>query len=146
RPRGDPPLPCTPFFRSARATRSSTSRRWMAARIMRMDSGRAESLLRMADFMSSMMRVFRSMGTASGRARVARRDGRESVEAAALHVLAGDAFLLAFYRGRGLAFPDRGGFLVVFATAALGEDAGLFAGTTETAEDEVERLILLDAD
>ena len=67
------------------------------------------------------------------------------VEAITLNVLAGDAFLFAFYRGSGFTLFNRGGFFVEFAATGLGEYTGLFAGTPESAKNQIKRFVLFNA-
>src|SRR5579872_3123672 len=95
--------------------RSSTSRCLMAARISRMRESRSLAPDRIAAFMSSVMRSFKDMRSAG-----------------CAHAVPRDPLHVPLDRRGLLAFPFLGGLLVEFASAQLGENAGLLAGALET--------------
>jgi hypothetical protein len=68
------------------------------------------------------------------------------VQAYALAVFAGEFLQVAFYGGGAGALAHSSGFLIVFALANFGEDAGFFAGTLETTQGHVEGLVFLEFD
>src|ERR1700722_16188728 len=71
---------------------------------------------------------------------------RWSVQAAALGHVARDAAQMALHRCGGLALAFLRRLFVELALAGFGQDAGLFAGAFETAQRELERLVLAPFD
>src|SRR5260370_33640412 len=128
--------------------RSSTSRCLIAAVIMRITPRRSYSPERIAAFMSSVMRPFRvDTGAASkfesiGAGRSGSRRAGRSAAALAAHVLAGQPLQVALNRSGLLSLSLLGRLLVEFPASKLGEDAGFFTGTLETAQSCVDILVL----
>src|SRR5690349_9210497 len=138
--------------------RSSTSRCLSAASRPRIVSSRAESLARIASFMSSVMRSFRPISAPAPDATPASPGKRRSPRAAGSGVAvrtasekllrqlhAADALEVALDRGRLLALALGGRLFVELAGTQIGQEAELFDGALEAAKSDVERLVFLDA-
>src|SRR4051812_33816829 len=153
---------------SSSMMRSSTSRCLMAALIRRITPRRSLSPPFMAAFMSSVSWFFRLMASYpqdsysltgkrkkpvslaqhrpafSHRARLGRT--APSIQALTLGHVARHAAQMALHRRGGLALALLRRLFVELALPGLGKDAGLFAGTLETAQRELERLVLANFD
>src|SRR5262245_8721216 len=114
---------------SASSMRSSTSRCLSAASRRRTVDRRAESLARIAAFMSSVILSFK---------------GDVLVHLLRQH-LAAQALVMALYGGGKLALALGGRLLVELAGAQLGEQARLFHGALEAAHRDFERLVLFNS-